>query len=152
MDLLLGTSLKKIWSIVNILQFIVFFHFIKVSIAAHSSVFLSKLKIIALGEFFPYEEITNEVEEKFNIDVDKYFRSDIIEQLGSTFVMGEGLGFFGLALVMLGLLRKCCNEKIGKTFDKLKEKVFWNAFIRYTLQSYLKLALVSITALKAMSS
>ena len=53
--LILGKSLKSIWDVVNVLQFIVFFELIKVNIAPHAKLFLKQLKSIALGEFIPYD-------------------------------------------------------------------------------------------------
>ena len=61
LKLILHQSLKYIWGIVNTLQFIVFFQFIRVRLGAHASSFLEKLKIIALGEFIPYDLIKREI-------------------------------------------------------------------------------------------
>ena len=49
--LILGKSLKSIWDVVNVLQFIVFFELIKVNLAPHARLFLAQLRRIILGEF-----------------------------------------------------------------------------------------------------
>ena len=59
LDILLGSSLKLMWGMVNTLQFICYFSETKLSLSATTMVFLKKLKIIALGEFIPTEEITS---------------------------------------------------------------------------------------------
>ena len=54
-DILLGSTLKLMWGMVNILQFICYFSETKSSLSAAARFFLKKLKIIALGEFIPIE-------------------------------------------------------------------------------------------------
>ena len=105
-ELLLGMSLKKIWSAVNIMQFIVFYHLIKVNLAAHSKIFLTKLKVIALGEFIPYKEIASKTKEYLNLQKESLFNeTDIDEELGSTFLAGVALFIITLFLFTVNLLR-----------------------------------------------
>ena len=49
--LILRKSLKSMWDVVNVLQFIVFFELIKVNLAPHARLFLTQLRRIILGEF-----------------------------------------------------------------------------------------------------
>ena len=53
-DVALGYSLKSIWNMINILQFVVFINEIKMSLPVHAEIYLKKLRKIALGEFIPY--------------------------------------------------------------------------------------------------
>ena len=54
-----------------------------------------------------------------------------------------------ITLLMLGLYK--CRNRIGDTANKLirkmKDVLIWNAFIRYSLQSYLKLAYINIVSI-----
>ena len=52
-----------------------------------------------------------------------------------------------LLILLLGLLMKKFSTKMKGAIEKVKNKLFWNAFIRYTLQSYLKIGFVSVPAL-----
>ena len=69
--------------------------------------------------------------------------------MGSMLIIGTIMALIALLIVCLAWKLKakqkcsCCK----KVIDKLKEKLFWNAFIRYTLQSYLKLAFANFVAL-----
>ena len=58
---------------VNILQFIVYYHLIKVSLAPHSSEFLVQLKVIALGEFIPYDLIKEKAKALLGVEDDQSF-------------------------------------------------------------------------------
>ena len=63
-NVILGTSLKLMWGMVNTLQFISYFSEIQLSMAVQGVVFLKRLKVIALGEFVPYEWITSHLKDK----------------------------------------------------------------------------------------
>ena len=69
-QLVLRQSLKSMWGMVNILQFIVYYHIIKASLAAHSRQVLEALKVIALGEFIPYEWIMEKARAVFGLEED----------------------------------------------------------------------------------
>ena len=58
LDVLLGSSLKLIWSMVNTLQLIVYLNTLKINLSVQARIFLDKLRVIALGEFIPYEWLT----------------------------------------------------------------------------------------------
>ena len=58
LSLVLGFSLKLIWSVISILQLIVFTSTIRANLPAHSTMILLELKRIALFEFIPYTWMT----------------------------------------------------------------------------------------------
>ena len=122
----------------NILQFIVYYELIKVNVAAHSQLFLVQLKSIALGEFIPYEWISENIN-----------GAHLIREMGSVILIGVGILITTIVLLLLGLLRK--NKKMNGVILKIKQKLFFNAFIRYSLQSYLKIGFVSIPTLRIIS-
>ena len=138
---------------VNILQFIVYYHLIKISLAPHSSEFLIQLKVIALGEFIPYDEIKIKVKKILGVEDDQSFtESGLLDDLGTTWLVAAGLLLLTLLLLLLGLLKKKLNDKLKMVIEKVKAKLFWNAFIRYTLQTYLKIGFVCIPALAILST
>ena len=61
---------------VNILQFIVYYHLIKISLAPHSNEFLVQLKVIALGEFIPTDLIKEKLNEILGIEEDQSLTDD----------------------------------------------------------------------------
>ena len=126
------------WGVVNILQFIVYFHYIKVRLAAHAKLFLTKLKMIALCEFIEYEQITNKVQEMLSEKFNASFKdSSIMDDMGINFLIGSVLVLFTIIILLLGLLNKKLSASIRNKLEKVKAKLLWNAFIRYSLQSYL---------------
>ena len=44
------------------------------------------------------------------------------------------------------------NSSLKQLIEKVKAKLFWNAFIRYSLESYLKWAFVSLTVLSSIQN
>ena len=73
LNLVLRQSLKTMWGMVNILQFVVYYHLIKVNLAPHANEFLVQLKVIALGEFIPYDLIKEKTKELLGIEEDQSF-------------------------------------------------------------------------------
>ena len=102
------------WGAVNILQFIVYYHFIKTNLVAHAHFFLLKLKEIALGEFIPYELITNKVKEKvFKNPNPDFSSSNVLDEMGTSFLFGVCLVLLTVILLLLGLLNKRLNAKVA---------------------------------------
>ena len=60
--------MQSTWVMFNILQLIVYYNLIKVNLAANAKIFLLKLKNIALGEFIPYDWLTEKVRSRFTSD------------------------------------------------------------------------------------
>ena len=56
-NLLIGGSLKFIWGMINLLQFVIFFTEWGVKFPVNASNFVEKLRFFALGEFLPKKEI-----------------------------------------------------------------------------------------------
>ncbi len=56
-NLLLGLSLKKLWSAVNLLQFVTYVNLWKVSLPANLENFFKKANFFARGEWIPKKQI-----------------------------------------------------------------------------------------------
>ena len=69
--------------------------------------------------------------------------------MGSMLVIGIIMVIVALLISLLAWRLKSKQKCASclKVLDKIKNKLFWNAFIRYSLQSYLKIAFVIFTAL-----
>ena len=140
-DLLLASSLKSIWTLINILQFIVFFTEIKtVKLSTAANNFILALRKLALGEFIPYDWFNIKMKDFFesNLQEEPSDEEDYIDSLVSMLMVAFGILLFTLLIVLLG----CCCRKISRkhsnTLETVKKKLFWNAFIRYSITSYLK--------------
>ena len=138
LDIILGSSLKFMWSMVNTLQIIVYFNTVKLNISVQAMIFLDKLRIIALGEFIPYDWLTDYFIEQWNV------RLESIDKLGSMAFFIGGLSCATLLFLLIGKVIK----KLGysqKLIEKIKKKLFWNTFIRSSLQAYIKVLVVYLT-------
>ena len=131
------------WNVVNVLQFIVYIELIKTNLAVHARMFLIQLKSIALGEFIPYEWISK----KFFGATEDLKETSVANKMGTMFLLGIVILIVTIIVLLCGIFRKKLSVKVVRAVDKLKRKLFWNTFIRYTLQSYLKIAFVSIPSL-----
>ena len=56
-NLLLGVSLKKLWSAVNLLQFVTYVNLWKVSLPANLDKFFQKASFFARGDWIPKKQI-----------------------------------------------------------------------------------------------
>jgi hypothetical protein len=61
LNIFLGLSLKYLWGMVNILQFIIYMHEWRLNWPANASLAIKTLRTIALGEFIDTKKIGNKV-------------------------------------------------------------------------------------------
>ena len=66
LNILLGSSLKFLWGMINTLQFVVFFTDWDVVIPPNATLAIETFRTIALGEFIPYEWLTEPLSEPFD--------------------------------------------------------------------------------------
>ena len=65
LNIILGSSLKLLWGMINTLQFVVFFTDWRVLIPPNALIAIETFRVIALGEFIPYEWLTEPLSEPF---------------------------------------------------------------------------------------
>ena len=58
LNIILGSSLKLLWGMINTLQFVIFFTEWQVRMPTNATMALETFRVIALGEFIPYEWLT----------------------------------------------------------------------------------------------
>ena len=141
--LVLQKSLKSMWGVLDMLQLIVFYQLIKVSLAPHATLLLSELKSLVLGEFIPFDWLKSKAQEKFpeHYSYNKTDDISVVEKVGSIVII---LAVMILLALPILLCRKCCNMNC---VNKLKSKLIWNPFIRCSLQAYLQIGFVNIPIL-----
>ena len=59
LNIILGLSLKYLWAMINMLQFVIYMNEWKVNWPANANLAIQTLRTIALGEFFDTTKITN---------------------------------------------------------------------------------------------
>ena len=64
-NILLGSSLKLLWGMINTLQFVVFFTEWEVQIPVVAEEVIKEFRKIALGEFIPWHWMTDPLTELF---------------------------------------------------------------------------------------
>ena len=73
---------------------------LKINLSVQARIFLDKLRVIALGEFIPYEWLTKYLREKWRISVDS------MDKLGSMAFIVGGILCFACLVVMIGKILK----------------------------------------------
>jgi hypothetical protein len=144
LNIFLVGALKFLWGLVNILQFLVFMSRWKLDYPANTLSVLKFIKTIALMEFMPTGWFTDILSDWFGIQ--KGDEQNIVENMGMMLLIGCCLLIAVLLTLVVGLLM-LFNFKLYRLFRNLLRKVFYNTFIRYILQSTLKLQIASLTTM-----
>ena len=113
----------------------------KIDYPANTNSVLKFIKMIALMEFMPTEWFTDILSDWFGIQ--KGDDQNILENMGMMLLIGCCVLFAVLLILVVGLLM-LFNFKLYRIFRNLLRKVFYNTFIRYLLQSTLKLQIASL--------
>ena len=132
-DIALGQSLKSVWNMINCLQFVIFLTDLNVRLVAHATEFLKQLRIIALGEFIPYEWLTSSIRSWFDEGDDSASDSDdYLDEFGSLLVIALAMSITIVIVLVILKFKETVGEKISALAAKLKAKLFWNTFIRFS--------------------
>ena len=84
LNIVLGSSLKLLWGMINTLQFVVFFTDWLVIIPPNAILAINTIRTIALGEFIPYEWLTEPLSEPFQgvEDDSEASRANVFSNMG----------------------------------------------------------------------
>ena len=144
---------------VNILQFSVFMSEWQLSYPNNSASFLKYIKMIALMEFLPKDEVIDfltdtdcqtcntNIIRKRNLESSETLLSEqegtvesdsLVRNLGIMLVIALILAVFMLLLLLMRCLVRRFN-RIEELYKKICDKVLYNMFIRYILSSTLKI-------------
>jgi hypothetical protein len=127
LSIILGISLKKVWSAINVLQFLIYLNQWNLSLPANTDKFVGYIKFIARGEFIPKDKILNKVLPLFRIP-----QSNDKSIMFTRFLIIILVGVAVVAIVV-GLLVYLCrnkNTRLSRELNNVKDKIFWNIIIR----------------------
>ena len=142
------------WKVVNVLQFVVYFLIWQVNVPPNANIFIKQVKNLAFFEFLT-DWIFTLLDEKFKdcSDTEKcgnFFeqvaQSALFRNAGVMAVTALCLTLTTAALGILYIVGKY-SSKVLSVVVKIKNALFWNTFIRYTLQSTLKLQISAVIVL-----
>ena len=122
LNIILGSSLKLLWGMINTLQFVVFFSDWRVLIPPNALIAIETFRVIALGEFIPYEWLTEPMSEPFqgpDDDSEDSSRANVLQNMGVMLLFGA---IILIVAVTVFLLVKHCrrNIKCQKAFAAVK--------------------------------
>jgi hypothetical protein len=69
LNIILGLSLKYLWGMINVLQFVIYMNEWKINWPANANLAVKTLRAIALGEFIDTTKMMNSVAEFYGIDL-----------------------------------------------------------------------------------
>jgi len=151
-------ALKYLWGLTDTLQFIVFTTYWHIQVPAIAEAVIKTLKFVALGEFIPYEGIKSWIGERLGQPPANSDEIEAIEATGggsSNFLENlDSLLLFALAIFVVILFValfscfKYINYKVFRTYMLIRNAIFWNVFIRYSLQSYTKMCFATVISLE----
>jgi hypothetical protein len=142
-NILVSFGLKYVWGMVNLLQFLVFIPMWKLNFPYNALAALNYIKYIALMEFVDTKSIMNSISEGLGIEKGG---DNIIENMGLMLLVGGALAVVVL-LLGVSVYFFSSNFKRYKLYRSVRQRIFYNAIIRYVLQSTLKLQIASMTTL-----
>jgi hypothetical protein len=124
------------WGLINVLQFLVFITKWKLDFPANALSVMQFIKMIALMEFLPTNWFTDILSKWFGIKTGS--KDNILENMGMMLLIGCSVAVVVVVVAVSSVLMML-NYKIYKAFKMIFAMIFFNAFIRYVLQSTLKL-------------
>lgn len=167
-QIVLSSSLALLWGLINILQMVVHFPLLNVTIPQNAKVFYEALQSLANFDLLPKDEISEfmrkaidseeddaNVENEGKDDVNAllsrgtvdagYERSDGVD---SNLTLILGISVLCLVLVIILLLWICFrkSQKVRTFVLKIKRKIFFNSIIRSFLETSLETILMSMIA------
>ena len=151
LNLFAGVSLKYMWKVINVLQFIVYYPLWQVYIPPKAYILMQEFRKLAFFEFL--ELIYKRDDENCSIPISnedgkkdcnkmgfhRLGSEDFLKNSGVLIIIGVIILTSAL-IVVIGLSFIAHRiAKVKQLVIKVKKKIFWNAFIRYVFQSTIKL-------------
>ena len=131
-NILIGSSLKQLWTMINTLQFVVFFTEWNIIIPANALMVIETFRTIALGEFIPDDWFTEPLSKPFRQteEGEENERSNILSNMG---VMLVFLTIIIVVSILIVICVKLCKpgSKLHNLFLKIKQMIFWNTLLRF---------------------
>lgn len=145
-SIILGISLKKVWSAINVLQFLIYFKIWQFSIPANTEKFINYVQFIARGEFIPKDKIMNKLMNLLHIA-----KSEDKATNFTRFLIAILVGLIVVAMLVSLLVFLCRNKesRLAKTLIGIKDQIFWNTILRTVIQMYLDLCISAMLVIAA---
>jgi hypothetical protein len=145
LNIVLAFSLKFLWGFVNMLQFLVFMQLWQIELPENARIVIKFLKSIALLEFIPTAQITGAISEKLGLDATD--ESNIVNQSGIMLLIGLLIVVVVILLAIVSYFITQANYTWYRRYRLVKGKIFYNVFLRFILQSNLKMGIAAATTL-----
>ena len=156
------------WTLILTLQFFVYIASWNIRFPPITRFLLHELRKISLGEFLDDFEIGKHVLEPIGIVSQSDSATDekvgeerlgsgkgMSSSFGATLILAS-IGFAVLIAIVLLAVYLCkrftCSAKCKTGVRKLKQKVFWNPFIRYIFLNSMKLNMATFVVFKSMKA
>ena len=129
---------------INTLQFLVLYPDIQgVYFPAHLTMFLNKLRIIADGDFIPIAWRVSVIKMVFSKEYVDYNEESRLLEIGGIFFFGAMTLLTAIIVgIVFSLMKVFKYEWVS--VQSMKESIFWNAFIRFSLECYLEISFLSM--------
>jgi hypothetical protein len=150
LNILFAVSLKFLWGFVNMLQFLVFMQLWLIELPDNARIVMKYLKSIALLEFIPTAQITSAISEKLGLDATD--ESNIVNQNEIMLVIGLLIVAVLMLLGVVSYFITQANYTWYRRYRSVKGKIFYNVFLRFILQSNLKMGIAAATTLSVATS
>lgn len=134
-SIILGLSLKKVWSAINVLQFLIYLQLWAITLPANTEKFVWYVAFIARGDFIPKNKIINIVLKMIgkpgnHADNNDSFTRFLIFIIVCIVIMSA-------LIVILAFILKKYPSKLKGFVDLIWHQLFWNTFLRLCIQIYL---------------
>jgi len=149
-------SSTMFWGMLNTLQLILHIPLFSIAFPSHVAMMFSQLIQMANFEIFPMEDIimkllpwfeqTPAFTEKF--DYLEYGCCDMTINVGNCVLIWMILCTTILLVFAFGILKKRC-PRTKKYYEKFKNELFFNAFLRTIVETYLLVCIATLTSLVA---
>jgi hypothetical protein len=133
-NVLLGVSLQKLWKTINILHFLVYVPSWTLIIPPNVEMVLNFIAYIANGDFIPKEKMINWILKKLRIPLtESNISAKHSEDIKKRFLIIILFCIIILAIIIgvLAIICRRCQTKAAEYALQLKQKLFWNPFIRF---------------------
>lgn len=133
----------------------VFYNLLNLKLPENLQVFLTAVRSIALGEFIDLTWLKDPIMEWISSSRDSILTED---QQQNSFIDQSFLILLALAVALcispivagcVFIARRFCGRTLHALVVMIRQKIFWNFFIRYSTTSYLILTIQALMTLKA---
>jgi hypothetical protein len=150
LNIVFAFSLKFLWGFVNMLQFLVFMQLWQIELPQNAKVVMKFLKSIALLEFIPTEQITGAISGWLGLD--SADPSNIVNQNGIMLVIGLVIIVVLILLAVVSYFITLTSYTWYRRYRSVKGMIFYNTFLRFILQSNLKMGVAAVTTISTAAS